>query len=300
MECNLLFWTVFNRWMLRWISTGLVFVVMATAVLEAQPRFRPPPNRIDPARLNEAEGERLLERFRASGIPEPFSFHFRLEHMPRRAPTVTYEGRLWAHWWGGVHETRVHLFEGSSAGRTGLLLRNGPEPEAWIRRAGEGAETETIDRSRMMEPLTAEIAFSPFDLLMPFVHWEDWVYEGSRRMRGRPAHYFLLYPPEDDARYADISGVRILVDADFNALLQAEVLDTEGARLKTVRADSFRRVGDQWIVRRIDITDERTRDRSRFEVVAAAMGAELSEDVFTPDNLEHVPELPRPSAFSQL
>lgn len=286
--------------MRRWIFTALVFSVTASAVLEAQPRFRPPPNRIDPARLNEEEGERLLERFRKSGIPEPFSFHFRLEHMPRRAATVTYEGRLWAHWWGGVHETRIHLLEGTPAGGVGLLLRNGPEPEAWIRRAGEDATAETVDRNRMMEPLTEDIAFTPFDLLMPFVHWEDWVYEGSRRMRGRPAHYFLLYPPEDDPRYADVSGVRILVDADFNALLQAEVIDTDGARMKTLRADSFRRVGDQWIVRRIDITDERTRDRSRFEVVAAAMDAELDEGVFAPGSLGEVPELPRPAAFTQL
>lgn len=283
-----------------WISAVLVFVFILGAVLEAQPRFRPPPNRIDPARLNEEEGKRLLERFRTSGIPDPFSFHFRLEHMPRRAPSVTFEGRLWAHWWGVAHETRIHLLEGEATDGLDLLLRNGPQPEAWLRRAADGTGAEVIDGSRMMEPIAEDLVFAPFDLLMPFVHWESWVYEGSERRRGRPAHYFLLYPPENDARYADIGAVRILVDADFNALLQAEVIGTGGDRIKTLRADSFRRVGDQWIVRRIDLTDERTRDRTRFEVLAVAMGIALAEDVFSPHTLDEVPATPRAAEFSQL
>ena len=60
--------------------------------------------------------------------------------------------------------------------------------------------------------------------------------------------------------------------ATFNAILESEVLDEDGRTLRTMRVSRFRRVDDQWIVRQVDVTDEHTRDRTRFEVVAGGGG----------------------------
>lgn len=272
---------------------------IAAAFVDAQPRFRPPPNRATPARLDEAGGRALLERFRFSGIEEPFFFQFRLRHMPRRAPSITYEGRMWAHWWGEAHRTRIRLSEDAEP-LLDLLLVNGASPEAWMKAESSASGSALITGDQLLQPLAPGLAFTPFELLMPFVHWEDWAYEGSDRLRGRPAHYFLLYPPEDDARYASISGVRILIDEDFNVLLQAEILGASGELVKTMRADTFRRMGDQWIVRRIDITNEGTRDRTRFEVIAAAMEIDLPDAVFDPEEMSSDPGPPPASKFEAL
>ncbi len=280
----------------RLLILALVLGCFAGPFAGAQPRFRPPPNRAHPAQLNEADGRQLLERFRTSGIEAPFCFEFRLRHMPRRAPTVVYEGRMWAHWWGQYHKTRIRLSHGGEP-LLDLLLSNGENPQAWMRDAASESDPVALEGDLLLRPLAPGLTFTPFELLMPFIHWEDWAYEGSHRLRGRPAHYFLMYPPEDDSRYASISGVRILVDEDFNVLLQAEVLGPSGQVVKTMRADTFRRVADQWIVRRIDITNEDSRDRTRFEVVAAAMEIDLPESVFDPEGMDSDFRLPSPSEF---
>ena len=79
---------------------------------------------------------------------------------------------------------------------------------------------------------------------MSFLYWTDFVYEGVARVRGRPAHSFLLYPPADvAAARPELTGVRVLLDTQFQQLVQAEQLGAKGASVKTSRSSTSKNPG---------------------------------------------------------
>ncbi|MDP0498841.1 MAG: outer membrane lipoprotein-sorting protein [Verrucomicrobiota bacterium JB022] len=267
----------------------------AAAPLHAQPRNRPSPVIQGPEQLNEAEGHRVLQQFRQIGWPGDFAFRFRLLHYPRGGKTEVYYGTLYGAWNAQHPETRVD-FDPLDGERQAYLWEG--NRESW-HYAGAGEPTP-LDGETLHQPLLPGLVYTPFDFQIPFLEWQDYVYEGTHRVAGRPAHYYLMYPPSDDPRYAEIGAVRIMIDADFYAILRAEVLSPEEKIIRTLRVGSFKKVDDQWVVTRFDLSDERTRTRTRLEFDAAALGRDLPDTLFTPESLEAPYEaLPR-QAFRSL
>jgi hypothetical protein len=131
---------------------------------------------------------------------------------------------------------------------------------------------------------------------MPFLYWPDFVYEGVAKVRGRPAHSFVLYPPADvAAARPQLTGVRVQLDTQFQALVQAELLGIKGATEKTITILELKKVGDQYMVKSIDLRNSLTRDKTRFSVTAAAMQLDLPGEAFTPAALAGSPP-PVPAA----
>lgn len=259
----------------------LAALLLTTVIASAQPR-RLPPNMQNPDQLNPGEGERVLEAFRYSAPAGDLVADFRLTHQPFRAREVVHEGRFQGTWASGPR-SRVELPATAERPTQRWLLWNGPTPASW--NWNEETGITVLDEEALFAPLLPGLTITPFDLQMPFIYWRDHAYEGTRRVKGRPAHYFLLYPPEDNARYATLGAVRVVIDADFNALLSSDWLDPDGEVIKSFRVQSFKKVNDQWIVRRIDLIDRVTRDRTRFELIAAAVGLALDPVGFRPDTL---------------
>ncbi len=271
----------------RFFSILFLLALTIPTLVWAQPRGRLPPNLQTPDQLNPGEGDTVLQQFRSVGPDGDLIFEFQFNHQPHRGESVQYRGRLAGTWATGAPRTLIELASEKDDRALHLLQWNGPEPRTWMLQKSEGQLPQIIEleRDKLFEPLIADVTFTAFELQMPFIYWTDYAYEGTRRVRGRPAHFFLLYPPEDDVRYSHLGGVRAVIDADFNVILRAEILDPEGKVLRTIQAHSFKRVDGQWIVRRIDLIDQVTRDRTRFEVTAAAVGLLLEPERFRPDSL---------------
>lgn len=281
-----------------WIWWCLIWMV-SVGVLSGQPRGRVAPNMMSPDQLNPAEGAEVLAAFRASGIASDASFIFQLRHLPRRGDAVTYTGQLWSAQLetGLAHRVWVHPLRNEDPHWEWLLF-SGREPMAIVRDP-VAAVPILLNAHNLVESLVPGLAITPFDLQMAFVFWEDHIYEGTRRVRGRPAHFFLLYPPAGSADLEEhVGAVRITVDAGFNALLGVEVLSPTGEVLRSWSVQNFRRVHDQWIVRIIDMIDNTTRDRTRFEIKAAAVWLQLPESIFDPDTLGDPPVVPATQRFN--
>ena len=76
-----------------------------------------------------------------------------------------------------------------------------------------------MTEAEMFQPIAAT-ELTAFDLQMPFLEWPDAVYEGLTKLRGRPAHQFIVYPPREVAEARpELSGVRFHLDAQFNGLV---------------------------------------------------------------------------------
>ncbi|MDX2110943.1 MAG: outer membrane lipoprotein-sorting protein [Verrucomicrobiota bacterium] len=258
----------------------LLFVLIAPVVtLHAQPKGRLPPNYINPAQLNLAEGQAVMEKFRNAHPAGDYSFHFELRDTPAQGPNQFFRGQLWGSWQAAGPVTRIALFK--EAERVEFLVQNGPAPKMWRILADKEATPVALTQTDYTHPLMGSMQFTPFELQMPFIYWKDFVYEGSERVKGRPAYTFILYPPEGALLPTNLAAVRVTVDADFNALLRAETLDGSGKPMKSFRILSFKKAGETWIVKTIDLIDERTRAKTRFTVIAAAVAQEFGKELFT-------------------
>ena len=240
----------------------------------------------------------VLQAFRAGQLADDYSLFFTLRHIPRRGPTMDYSGQLWGRWFpgGAILLLRFQSAPQLEDHKRTLLVLSGSEPRAWIGE-NDGAMSE-LEGVSLFEPIFPGIVYSPFELQMPFVYWERYTVEGRRMLKGRHVHAFTMYPPPTlDLGIADLGSVRIDVDEKFKALLKAQTLDRADQPLKTFKILSFKRIDDQAIIKRIDLLNERTRDKTRFSVNAAALGLNLPSDYFEVNSTDRDWDVVPPAEF---
>ena len=234
--------------------------------------FRPPPKFVGGGKPDQAEGAKILAEFRQMGIAGTYWLAFELRVMPRKGAERTVAGEIVGR--PGVRGPVTRL----SVDRQRWLIQGGTDAAVW--RAEAGSPPQALTPVESLQPV-AGTDLTPFDLQMPFLNWTDFVYEGLTRARGRPAHSFVLYPPKELAAVRpDLTGVRVLIDTQFEKLMQAEMLGGKGTAEKTISLLDLKKVGEQWIVKSLDLVNNLTRDKTRFNVTAAALGLELPGTAF--------------------
>lgn len=219
-----------------------------------------------------AEGAAVLASFRNVGIAGNYWVKFELRVMPRKGDERLLTGEML----GAAEGPRTRLFVDDPVNTGGsrrevFLLRGGAEPEAAAWNAGE--------RGQVARVLTVEEQLAPvqhtdltvFDMQMPFLRWTDFVYEGVANIRGRPAHAFLMYPPAGFPADGP-AAVRVFLDTQFAAMTQAEWVDAAGKPTKTVTVLDLKKVGEQWLVKSIDLRNHQTRAKTRLTLTAVALG----------------------------
>lgn len=264
----------------------LVALLLGTATVAEAQRSNRGSTVPDVWPLTEEESGEFWRNFRVLRPAATYSFEFTLRHMPRRGDGPEFKGILWGGLTNRGTVTRIVLHPVGSPDETvEYLAINAREPELW--RWSPASGLEAIDGAESLDPLIQGVLFSPFDVAMPFLYWDDYDYLRSERVRGRSAHVFNLTPPldGDDAVYPDIGVVEVAVDSQFNAMLQIEVHDPDGDHARSMNMLNFRRAGERWIVRTMDLVDEDSRDKTRFSITGAAFDIPLSAADFTPASL---------------
>lgn len=236
--------------------------------------YRPSPNYVAGGKADQAEGARILGEFRQTGIAGTYWLEFELRVLLRKGDGQTVKGRMLGT--RGDHGPLTRLDVEDQR----WLIQSGPAPAAW--RGIDGVAARTMSAKETMQPV-AGTDLTIFDLQMPFLQWTDFVYEGLARMRGRPAHSFVLYPPADPAAARHgLTGVRVLLDTQFQTLVSAELLGAKGATEKSITILDLKKMGGQWLVKSIDLRNHVTRDKTRFTVTMAALDLALPEETFAP------------------
>ncbi len=276
---------LFRRRGRRWILIGALLAAGGlTTPVWAQPGGnRPPPSFLQTGKPDQEEGRRILEEFRRQGIPGDYYLAFELRVLPRRGDERVLRGSLWGSRNPDGPISRVEVQpDQAGAPALRLLAQGGAKPALW---ETSGAAVEPRGVAGLFAPV-AGTDLTAFDLQMPFLYWPDFVYEGLARMHGRPAHQFLLYPPADvAAQHPELTGVRVYLDTQYVALVQAELIGAGGKALKVVNLLDLKKVGDQWLPKAIDLRDETTRNKTRFVVTAAALNQQFPPAYFAPADL---------------
>lgn len=262
---------------------------------EAQRRLAPRP--IPYSELEREEGIERLEEMRQVGIPGVYSFLFDLRVMPRRGEEARFQGQMWG---GRTEKGPVFRYEIWSPGDQDrrvrrFLVQNGPNPAIWTYDTSHAeGEVCELPLSDLFTPIEGT-DFTPFDLQMPFVYWEEFAYEGLSRVRGRSSHGFLMVPPaEVAAEFPWLEGVRMFLDAEFNALTGAELVGKGNEVLRSFNIIEIKRVDDQWIVKTIDYRNRKSGDKTRLSIGGALLNLAGPSFPFTPEALETpFPTVPR-------
>lgn len=243
-------------------------------------KFGQPMDRAASGKADQAEGARILADFRGSGFAGEgvYWLSFELRVMPRTGSERTVAGTLLGR--RGVSGPLSRL----SVDGQHWLIESGPQPEAWTTNA-DGTVAPTAAGEAV-----AGTGLTVFDLQMPFLYWTDFTYEGHAKVRGRPTHSFILRPPPGYVPpEPGLSGVRVLIDTQFQAMVQAELLGAKGTAVKSIVLLDLKKVGDQMLVKSVDVRDLRSRDKTRLTFTAAALDLDLPMETFAPDNLRTAP-----------
>ncbi|WP_146209240.1 hypothetical protein [Coraliomargarita sinensis] len=237
-------------------------------------------------RIDQEEGGRRLEAFRQQRLQGDYVFEFQLEHKPRRARTVRYDGIMWGSWNEQGAVTRFKILpgdaeEGAATAPVEIIVQNGPKPSAWMRN-DDSEEFSPVEGEALFEPLLPGLVYSVFDLQMPFIYWEEFIYQGPSLVgASRVAQEFLMIPPEgSESERQGIKGVRVSLDDTYNALWRVEVIDEDETVRSKFAVESIKKVQEQYIVKRITLIDYPSEDRTTFNVVDASVGLRLDEKLF--------------------
>lgn len=278
--------------------TALALAVIAAHAADA-PR-RPEPKYLG-GKPDQAEGAQVLAGFRNVGIHGAYWLKFELRVMPRKGDERLLSGEMFGTQGASGPLTRLAVDDLGNKGGNHLQLyffKGGADAEAWEWNYGQrGITPSKMDADQLLAPIH-ETDLTPFDLLMPFLQWKDFVYEGVANVRGRPAHAFLLYPPAPLRLPANLSGpapaaIRVYLDTQFSAMTQAEWVDGDGKPMKSVTVLDLKKVGEQWLVKSIDLRNHQTRAKTRFSVTAAALDLTLPAELFAPGKIsEPAPMVP--------
>jgi hypothetical protein len=280
-------------------TQGCGLALLALCILappaRAQKGPRPPPSYLQLSPPDQAEGREIVEGFRRQGIAGEYFLEFELRVLPRHGAEQVRLGRLWGGRNAAGPISRVSVRTPSAglvSDEVRLLVQNGPDPKIWRWAEKSGAPAAPLGIEALFDPV-AGTDLTAFELQMPFLYWTEFVYEGLARMHGRPAHQFLFYPPAGVAqRNPALRGVRAYLDTQYGALVQAELIGDNGRALKTLAILDLKKIGDQWIVKSIDLRDETTRNKTRFVVTAAALGQHFPPTVLDPANLSEPAAIP--------
>jgi len=294
----------------RWWWGGAVMLVWSLALpTAAQSMHQLPPGL--PAGIDPAEGAARLAAFRQSRLQGDFCLRFQLVHIPRRGDETTYDGMAWGTWDAQGPLTRFQLRpaaaneseppdpEKRDANTWEWLVQNGPEPKIWVLAPGAKAARELPPES-WHEPLFPGLVYTPFDLLMPFMFWPKFEYDGPERVGGRVADAYVMLPPDSPTTTPPAEPVRVALNREFNALVRAEQLDAARQPARELDVLSFENVEGQWLPKAFDLLNVTGRDKDRFAVTAAALNLPPAPARFDPGQLAGPATLPPGASWQPL
>ena len=266
------------------------FVFVSSAfILEASVRF--PARGFAKILTDESAQERLsdyrsflLNESNGSRFHEGYSLQFQLRHMPRRGSETVKTGILYGPFLGcGV--SRLFVVRDSQKNNfSNFLLKNGEDPKFWNVTSNE-APINLISPEESLAPLVQGMNQTAFDLLMPFVFWSG-EYKNSGKVAGRPAHIFsFTCPPWIIKVKPHWQNITLALDDAYDAPLRVEILGKSQIAERTLILRKFKKVGNRWIVKEIDCHDRKSRSVTRMTVTSAALGLDLDQTLFLPENL---------------
>ncbi len=223
--------------------------------------------------LSQEEASERWREFSSSRPVADYCLDFTLTHVPRRDAESVYRGTLWGTEISADVVMRVIVKKDGDEKYSDFLLRAGKNYSEIIK--FENGKAVVLGDEDWLKPVCDGLIYSVFDILMPYRFWNSVSYAGAGRI-GQAVHYFDISAPKDfREKCPALRNVKVALSREFNSPVQTEIFGPEGVLLRTVTLDTFKKVDDLWIMLKIDIRDDVTRDKDKLKFTAAKLGTKL-------------------------
>jgi hypothetical protein len=242
------------------------------------------------------EADEFLQTFRGMRLATDFVWKFELKYIPSSGNEVIYEGIYYGSWYFDTPISRITLLPNQHlAKQIEFIFHNGIDPRIWK------IEDETISevpQDQWTEELVPGSIYRPFDILLPYVFWQDYKYLGPDKQKSRPVQKFQMLKPEGSpAIWPD--SIEMNIDDDYFVMIGSEV-NKNGKAIRRFRITGYENVQQNWILESTEIINFENNDKTELTVKEAAMNIHLPEAMFNPYFWnEPLPKL-TPEAFSKL
>jgi hypothetical protein len=102
------------------------------------------------------------------------------------------------------------------------------------------------------------------DLTLAFLWWRQGSIIGTDKVKGRPCIVMNVIAPKDEP--TDMRQVKLWIDLKYVFLMRAEELSDEGKPVRRLSVKSFKKVGDAYMVKDIEIEDFKAKTETKLRI----------------------------------
>ena len=158
------------------------------------------------------------------------------------------------------------------------IFHQGQSSQVW-KRAGSESTFTLLDEGEIFSQLFEGTLFRPVDVLMPYIHWGKYTYEGPQVMGISSVTQNYLFSTENKSGFLSqgISSVRLSIDSKYNSIRQIEYLNQKNV-LNQLRISGVKKFENLWLISRLVFKEKN--NKTIFRVKEAAIFLEQDQSIF--------------------
>lgn len=146
---------------------------------------------------------------------------------------------------------RLFLIDQEGSILVDYIFHEGDQSKAWKRLGGQSTFA-LIDESEMFSQFSNDILFRPVDVLMPYIHWDKFTYEGPRTYGISSVIQNYIFSVENAPGFTSngILSVRVSIDSKYNSVRKIEYLN-DTKILNELTVSGVKKFENLWIISRL-------------------------------------------------
>lgn len=222
-------------------------------------------------KLSAVEADHFLAEAVSGFIAQEIGLKFEFIHKEPNASQLDKRSRITGYLYGKIHEgsqlKRIILTDKSNELIADYIFHQGHDSSVW-KRNNLSDEFVAVANVDINKPLVDKILFSPADILMPYLEWDDYDYLGPSTMgiRGAVQEYCLFPKRESDSGSEYIDSILVAIDSDYKGIRKIKYLK-EKRVVKELTISGLKKIKGEWWVGRMTIKDPLSKISTIFKVI---------------------------------
>ncbi|MAV39420.1 MAG: hypothetical protein CML12_02415 [Puniceicoccaceae bacterium] len=203
-------------------------------------------------RLSEPAAQALILNMRTQFALENCMLHFDFLNTVKGSNTVKkINGLMLIAKSNASSEKRIYLSNDDQW--VEFIVHDGVGISVWKRDA-QSPTFQLVKKSLWFEPLIDGVLFRPVDLIMPYLQWSTFQYEGPQVIGVRSVIDDFIFIPDDDLIYKEygIDSIRLSIDRQYKGIRKVEYL-REASILSTLSVLGVKKFKGLWALSRLSL-----------------------------------------------
>jgi hypothetical protein len=238
------------------LATGFIFLLNAAQAISIHSKKATEASRFLKA-LSAEESDAQLALLRSYQQIESCKIAFDFIHRTKGSTeSTTTEGVLLI---ASINKNifkRLFLIDAHGDMLVDYIFHEGPKSKVW-KRLGSQSVFTLLNENEIFSPLYQGIPFRPVDVLMPYIHWKNYTYEGPQAYGVRSVVHNYRFGAENQSHFLSqgISAVRVSIDSKYNSARKIEYLNNSEV-LNQLKISGVKKFENLWIISRLVLKEK--------------------------------------------